>query len=163
MINTGLDTRNVRALAIDPVTPTTLYAGTGGGGVYKSTNGGNNWSVMNTGLLNNGLPEREAVAFAIDPASPSTLYVGTGTEGIGSASSFRGGVFKSTNGGTSWSATNFTDTLVNALAIDPVAPSTIYAGTPIGADAFVAQLNPTGTTITYSTYLAAVAKIKVLE
>jgi len=48
-VNTGLTNTYVRALAIDPDTPTTLYAGTGGG-VFKSTNGGANWSAVNTGL-----------------------------------------------------------------------------------------------------------------
>ena len=38
------------ALAIDPVTSTILYAGTEGGGVFKSTNGGGNWSAVNTGF-----------------------------------------------------------------------------------------------------------------
>ena len=44
--------RCVYALAIDPLTPTTLYAGTYGGGVFKSTDGGASWSAVNTGLTN---------------------------------------------------------------------------------------------------------------
>ena len=48
-INTGLTTTVVLALAIDPATPATLYAGTGGG-VFKSTDGGGNWGTVNTGL-----------------------------------------------------------------------------------------------------------------
>src|SRR5262249_519160 len=43
----------VGALAIDPIPPTTLYAGTGGNGVFKSTNGGSSWSAVNTGLPDN--------------------------------------------------------------------------------------------------------------
>src|SRR5437667_448603 len=38
------------ALAIDPQTPTTLYASSSGGSVFKSTDGGGNWSAVNTGL-----------------------------------------------------------------------------------------------------------------
>ena len=78
------------SLAIDPVTPTTLYAGTHDGGVFKSTNGGENWSAVNTGLTNT-----DVHTLAIDPATPTTLYAGT-----------FGGVFKSTNGGGNWSAVN---------------------------------------------------------
>ena len=87
----------IYALAIDPATPTTLYAGTGGG-VFKSTNGGGNWSAVNTGLTNTNV-----YALAIDPATPTTLYAGT----------HDGGVFKSTNGGGNWSAVNtgLTDTV----------------------------------------------------
>ncbi len=44
--------------------PTTLYAGTYGGGVFKSTNGGANWSAVNTGLTNTYVH-----ALAIDPAN----------------------------------------------------------------------------------------------
>ena len=40
----------IQALAIDPSAPGTLYAGTSGGGVFKSTDGGVSWSAINTGL-----------------------------------------------------------------------------------------------------------------
>jgi hypothetical protein len=42
----------IYALAVDPNTPTTLYAGTYGGGMFKSTDGGATWSPVNTGLTN---------------------------------------------------------------------------------------------------------------
>jgi len=60
---------------------------------------------------------------AIDPTTPSTLYVGTD-----------GGVFKSTDGGGSWSVANtgLSATNVSALAIDPVTPTTLYAGAAEG-------------------------------
>src|SRR2546428_513962 len=45
----GPDGGLVNALIIDPLTPTTLYAGTDGG-LYKSTNGGSNWSAPNSSL-----------------------------------------------------------------------------------------------------------------
>ena len=82
---------SIYALAINPQTPDTLYAGTYGGGVFKSTNGGTNWTAINTGLTNTNV-----CALAIDPQTPETLYAGT--DG--------GGVFKSTNGGTNWTAMN---------------------------------------------------------
>jgi len=111
----GPEGGNVSALAIDPATPATLYAGTSGG-VFKSTDGGANWSAVNTGLTATNIQ-----ALAIDPATPTTLYAGT----------WGGGVFKSTNGGESWSAVNtgLTNTDVRALAIDPDTPATLYAGT----------------------------------
>ena len=40
----GPHSETINALAIDPQTPTTLYAGTSGHGVFKSTDGGGNWS-----------------------------------------------------------------------------------------------------------------------
>ena len=81
---------NIEALAIDPHTPATVYAGNDAG-VFKSTNGGENWTAINTGLTN-----AYVYALAIDPKTPATVYAGT----IGD------GVFKSTNGGENWTAIN---------------------------------------------------------
>ena len=55
-VNTGLTDTFVIALAIDPATPAILYAGTNGGGVFKSTNGGGNWHMVNTGLTDPVVP-----------------------------------------------------------------------------------------------------------
>jgi hypothetical protein len=65
---------SVSALAIDPTTPSTLYAGTNGGGVFQSTNSGGSWSPVNSGLSGGALT---VYALAIDPSTPSTLYAGT--------------------------------------------------------------------------------------
>ena len=74
-------------------------------GVFKSTNGGGNWSPANTGLT-----ATTVHTLAIDPVTPTTLYAGTDD-----------GVFKSTNGGGNWTPINngLTNTSVNSLAIDP--------------------------------------------
>ena len=70
LANTGLTSAYVWTLAIDPVIPTTLYAGTVNG-VFKSTNDGENWNAVNVGLINT-----DVYALAIDPVTPSTLYIG---------------------------------------------------------------------------------------
>jgi hypothetical protein len=115
----------VTALAVDPKAPTTLYAGTGGGQIFKSNDAGGSWSLANSGLTNTIVN-----AFAIDPATSSTLYAAAGYAATG-------GVFKSTDGGGSWSLANSGLPgdwggywpYVWALAIDPATPSTLYAGT----------------------------------
>src|SRR2546422_10969582 len=91
-VNTGLSAASVLALAIDPATPTTLYAGTEAGG-FKSTNGGGSWTAVNSGLPD---PRFGAtmVALVINPATPTTLYAGTDGDGE----------FDSTDGGASWTA-----------------------------------------------------------
>jgi photosystem II stability/assembly factor-like uncharacterized protein len=109
----GPEGGRINALAIDPLTPTTLYAGTRHSGVFKSTNGGGDWSAVNTGLTSISVS-----ALAIDPVTPATLYAGTGD-----------GVFKSTNGGENWIAVNTGLTNISALAIDPAMPTVLYAGT----------------------------------
>jgi hypothetical protein len=63
-------------LTIDPISPTTLYAGTLRG-VFHSLDSGANWNEMN-----NGFPTAFAFALAIDPLSPAKLYAGTGGAGV---------------------------------------------------------------------------------
>jgi photosystem II stability/assembly factor-like uncharacterized protein len=120
--NAGLPgTVVLSALAIDPRTPSTLYAGTGsyinriidGYGIFKSIDGAMSWQAVNTGLSN-----RVVLALAINRTAPGTLYAGT-----------EGGVFKSTDAGATWNTTGLTDTSVGSLAIDPIRPRTLYAAT----------------------------------
>ena len=119
-ISIGPEGRFVYALAINPQTPETLYAGTDGG-VFKSTNGGTSWTAMNTGLPFS----KNVYALAINPQTPDTIYAG-----IANYSEGYDGVFKSTNGGTNWTAINngLTYTYIRALAINPQTPETLYAG-----------------------------------
>ena len=96
----GPEGGQICTLAIDPMVPQTLYAGTGQGGVFKSTNGGRTWNSINTGLpkyINPGLPNYyEVSSLAIDPTTSQTIYASTGGAGI----------FKSINGGSDWSPIN---------------------------------------------------------
>src|SRR5947207_1358457 len=114
---------DVQLLAIDPVTPTTLYAGwlNGyGGAVYKSIDSGSSWTRAG-GLLCCFTP----AALAIDPRIGTTLYLATASE-----TAAYGGVFKSTDGGTTWMAAKvgLPSTAVS-LVMDPRNPDTLYAGT----------------------------------
>ena len=108
----------VEVLAIDPSSPQMVYAGTFGGGVSKSTNGGASWTAVNSGLTNTYVH-----ALAIDPSNTYILYAGTS-----------GGMFKSINGGGTWIAVNsgLTSWVVLSLVIDPSSPQTVYAGTDGG-------------------------------
>src|ERR1700675_2888517 len=107
----GPDGANVVALAIDPRTPSTAFAGTVGSGILKSTTGGATWATANAGLTTANVS-----ALAIDPSTPSTLFAGTDA-----------GVFKSTDGGQSWTAASsgfVGSSQVNALAADSASPVT---------------------------------------
>jgi photosystem II stability/assembly factor-like uncharacterized protein len=120
-VNAGLTDPSVWALAIDPLSPATLYAGTEtfgitSGGVFKTVNGGESWSPANSGMT-----ETQVRALVIDPTHPTTLYAGTWGDGV----------FKSTNGGNSWVTVNanLANVYVWALAVDPLTPTILYAGT----------------------------------
>jgi len=104
----------VQALAV--VAPDTLYAGTVFGGVFKSTDGGDSWSAINTGLSSTNI-----FTLQVDPAKPTTLYAGSVLDGV----------FKSTDGGDTWDAAGKTP-IGYALAIDPTDADTLYVGTVNG-------------------------------
>src|SRR2546425_19117 len=121
----GPEGGSISALAVDPQTPTTLYAGTTSAGVFKSIDGGTHWRAVNAGL-----GATTVRALAIDPQTPTALYAAT----------WGGGVFKSTDGGANWS--NISSGLIDpygvrvsaiaAMAINPQTPTTLYAGTNQG-------------------------------
>ncbi|MEW5705872.1 MAG: Ig-like domain-containing protein [Actinomycetota bacterium] len=107
----------VNAVAISPnyALDKTIFAGTNGNGIYKSTNGGQSWSQS-------GLNGYYIFALVISPnySSDRTLFAGT-----------YGGVYKSTDGGTSWSRCNLSGVDVSSLAISPnyASDQAIFAGT----------------------------------
>src|SRR5215471_17000970 len=75
----------------------------------------------NAGAWTNIGPSPAAVkAIAVDPHGAGTIYMGTISDGVR----------KSVDGGTTWSAvqTGLTNPVVEALAIDPSRPQTVYAG-----------------------------------
>lgn len=110
------DNEPILSLAIDPATPSTLYAGGSTQGVYKSTDSGNSWTQT-------GLTGRSVGALAIDPATPSTLYAG-----VELVASDGGSVLKSTDAGNTWAALTLTaGWYISSLVIDPLTPSTLYA------------------------------------
>jgi photosystem II stability/assembly factor-like uncharacterized protein len=108
---------SINALAIDPQTPTTVYAATSDGRVLKSTDGGVSWSA--TGLANSGA----ITALAVDPQTPSTVYATSQIAYEGST------VFKSADGGVSWSAISNSGLrylYASRLAVDAQIPTTLY-------------------------------------
>jgi hypothetical protein len=113
--SSGLVPDVIAALAVDPETPETVYADS-----YKSTDGGASWSAANTGL------DPRIREFAIDPDETETVYAAT-----------FGGVFKTTDGGAEWSAANGgfgVEPNVEAIALDPADPQTLYVGGVEGGD-----------------------------
>ena len=88
-----------RQLLIDPTNANIMYTAAVGGGVWKSTDAGVNWTQL-TDLL---LPNIAVASLAMDPKNSQILYAGTG-EGVFNGDAIRGtGIFKSTDGGATWS------------------------------------------------------------
>lgn len=113
--NSGLPDLYIGAFAIDPVTTTTLYLGSGPNGIFKSTDRGDSWSPINTGLL----PAYFSLLM-VDPISPNTLYA------------VSDGFFKSTDAGATWKRVSFPNDpplSITRLVIDPTNSLILYAAT----------------------------------
>jgi photosystem II stability/assembly factor-like uncharacterized protein len=125
----GPDGGTVTAMVVHPTDPRLVWAGTNGGGVFKSTNGGRAWSPAREGL---GSPFVNALV--IDPLDPDTLYAEIGYPAVATE------VYKTTDGGATWQpASNGLpparccgDQWLGWLAIDPVRPNILYTGTANG-------------------------------
>ncbi|MGH7391767.1 MAG: WD40/YVTN/BNR-like repeat-containing protein [Candidatus Rokuibacteriota bacterium] len=156
-VTNGLDELTVLTLALDPVSPRVIYAGTDAG-VFVSRNGGTTW--RRTGAA---VAHRNIRSLLVSPTRPTVLYAATDqgiqwswdggvtwaprSAGITSsdvrvlridparparffAAGF-GGVLRSDDEGRSWSPANrgLGDLRVRALALDPARPGVLYAGT----------------------------------
>jgi len=120
-------------LAIAPSDPRVLWAGTGeqnnrqssswGNGVYRSTDGGAHWTHV-------GLDRTRAIGrIVVDPHDADVAYVAA-LGNLWKPSDARG-VYKTTDGGRTWTRALFVDTLTGVvdLVMDPGDPRTLYAAT----------------------------------
>lgn len=109
----GPPQREITALAIAPTDQNVLYAGTTGGYVFRSDNGGGSWSAR-AGLA--------ATRLLVDPRNASVLYAST-----------RSRLFRSTDGGESWQPlgafpTDLGFSSVESFGVDPGNSSVLYTG-----------------------------------
>ena len=128
----------ISSLTFDPITPTTVYATTGigdwcgggnpgdpnpvGFGIYKSTDGGDSWGPINTGL-----EDLTVSHLVIDPTNTQTLYAAVGC--VDDDIALPGNVFKSTDGGAHWQRLDGVSPVqpVTRLALHPDDPQKVYA------------------------------------
>jgi hypothetical protein len=88
----------VRTLVVHPTNPSVILAGTAGGGIWRTGDGGATWAPVD-----DFLPALSVSSIVIDPRNANTMYAATG-EGYRNADAILGaGIFKSTDGGTTWS------------------------------------------------------------
>src|SRR5688572_17679337 len=82
----------VTAIAVHPTNPNIVYVGTAQGGLYRTTDGGVNWTPMLDDALSLAIG-----AVTIDTGQPETVYVGTGEGNFGIDSFFGVGVYRIDN------------------------------------------------------------------
>src|SRR2546425_11928080 len=109
--------RGGRALTIEgvPGEPDTYYFGAVAGGVWKTIDGGANWTP-----LFDKEPISSIGAIAIAPSDHNVIYAGTGEAAIRGNTTYGTGVFKSVDGGRTWQNVGLKDShQIGALIIDP--------------------------------------------
>jgi photosystem II stability/assembly factor-like uncharacterized protein len=108
----------VRALVMHPTNLGTMFAGSAGGGIWKTTDGGTTWAPVDDFLASLAV-----TSIVMQPGRPDTMYAATG-EGFGNLDAIRGaGIFKSTDAGATWTqlpaTANGAFWYVNRLAVSP--------------------------------------------
>ncbi|GJM32559.1 MAG: hypothetical protein DHS20C18_15600 [Saprospiraceae bacterium] len=112
----------VNTIAVHPTNPNIIYTGFSTGGVFKTIDGGSNW----TPIFDNNLFLAIGV-ITLDPNDPETVYVGTGDPNIGGYVQIGDGVYKSTDGGQTWTHLGLTDQrIVSKIVVDPTDSNIIY-------------------------------------
>lgn len=106
-----------------PTRPDTFYFGSAGGGVWKTVNAGRTWVPVGDSL------PASIGALAVAPSDPDTIYVGTGQPEPRYDTTAGRGVYKSTDGGRSWSAVGLEGTQhIGDIWIDPRDPNVVVVG-----------------------------------
>lgn len=107
-----------------PGDPLTYYVGAASGGLWKTTDGGVNWK----GLLEDK-PVHSIGALAVAPSDPQIVWAGTGESFIRSNVSVGDGVWKSTDGGTTWTNMGLENSFrVSRVLIHSSNPDIVYVG-----------------------------------
>ena len=120
-----------RALAGVPSQPNVFYAGFDDGGVWRSTDYGSSWVPLfdkeSTGSIG---------AIAVAPSNPNVIYVGTGAGIIRPDLAVGDGMYKSTDGGATWTHLGLRNSqMIANIEVDPTNPNRLYVavlGHPYG-------------------------------
>lgn len=115
----------INCIYYDPTNSNTVWIGAASGGLWKSINGGSNWTYMSGGMPNLGIS-----GIAIDASNTNVIYVATGDYYGGDTYSI--GILKSTDGGITWNPTGLSYLTsqyktFRRLLIDPVNPNLLFA------------------------------------
>jgi photosystem II stability/assembly factor-like uncharacterized protein len=116
--------RGGRALAVAGIRgdSNTYYFGSAAGGVWKTTDGGNQWLP-----IFDHEPISSIGAIAVAPSDPNVIYVGTGEACIRGDISYGNGVYKSVDAGKSWTHIGLDDTRhIGRVIIDPRNPDIVF-------------------------------------
>lgn len=105
----------INCIAADPFNSSVVYAGACGGGIWKTIDNGNNWVPV---FDEN--PHLAIGAISIDALNTQTIYAGTGDSNVPSVLELGNGLYKSINGGQSWTHIGLTETrVISKIIVHP--------------------------------------------
>ncbi|MCC7439092.1 MAG: hypothetical protein IT211_11420 [Armatimonadetes bacterium] len=115
----------IRAIAVNPLNTDIVFIGAAAGGVWRSTDGGANWSTTFDKQASLAMG-----AIAINQTNPQVIYVGTGENTPHPMSMMGEGLFKSNDGGDTWQHLALTNVgAFSKLYVHRQRPNIIYAAT----------------------------------
>jgi photosystem II stability/assembly factor-like uncharacterized protein len=123
----------ITCMAVSPTNSNVIFIGTPGAGIYKSTNGGTSWTAVfdSQSSLYIG-------SIAIDPNNTNIIYAGTGDPAIPFTVFVGDGIYKSTDGGNTWTNIGLANSkIISKIIVSPNNSNEIYVsanGNPIIAD-----------------------------
>ncbi|MBD0849127.1 VPS10 domain-containing protein [Maribacter arenosus] len=124
--NVGPANMSGRITAIDVVeaNPKIMFVGAASGGVWKSENGGSAWYPVF-----DDQPTQNIGALAIQQDNPDVIWVGTGEGNPRNSMNLGMGIFKSVDGGITWSHMGLKATkTIHRIIIDPRNPNVVFVG-----------------------------------
>ena len=122
--NIGPD-RGGRSIAVSGVKgrPSEAYFGATGGGLWKTTDGGENWAPVTDGLITTA----SIGAVAVSETNPDLVFIGTGETCIRGNIMPGDGVYKSTDAGRTWTHIGFRESHgIAKIRIHPTNPDIVY-------------------------------------
>src|SRR3954469_12008536 len=106
-----------------PSPPRTFYMGVASGGLFRTTDAGGSWTPITDGKV----PVASTGSVAVAESDPNIIYLGTGSDDIRSNVSTGRGMYKSTDGGSTWSFSGLYNTgQIGAVRIHPTNPNVVW-------------------------------------
>ena len=122
LVGPAVTSGRVVGFAVHPHDRSHFFAAAASGGVWKTANGGTTWTPVFDGEGSYSIG-----CLALDPKNPSTVWVGTGENNSQRSVGYGDGVYKTTDGGKSWTNVGLkTSEHIGKIVIDPRDSDTVY-------------------------------------